>query len=205
MPAKRKYNVTIGQNFGNLTVISEPYIKDTRLVDLQCKCGVVVHLSPSQLYRTNPQSCKSCRVYSRGSEHKSWSGVGNIPGRLINRIKFNAKNRNIPFQVSNDYLWKLYLEQNKKCAISDIELHFETEQINFGFIASLDRIDSMLGYVENNVRWIYTPLNIMKNCYSDEYFYLLCNLVANKHKVELSDKNLEIERKRGFNYGKHSS
>ena len=204
MPAKRKYDVVVGQQFGKLTAISEPYINKTRLVDLECECGAIVHVTPAQLYKGRG-SCKTCRVYTTGSSHNSWKGSGNIPGRLINRIKFNAKNRGIPFHVSNQQLWDLYLAQDKKCAITGIDLHFDTEKINSGFISSLDRIDSTLGYVEGNLRWIYTPLNVMKNCYSDEYFYILCNLVANKHPINLHEVDLRVETKRGFTYGKHSS
>ena len=44
--------------------------------------------------------------------------------------------------------------------------------------ASLDRIDSTKGYVENNVQWTLKKINIMKNVFSQKEFIYLCNKVS---------------------------
>jgi hypothetical protein len=44
--------------------------------------------------------------------------------------------------------------------------------------ASLDRIDSSIGYVEGNVQWIYKPLNTMKGTLSNQEFIQLCKEVT---------------------------
>jgi hypothetical protein len=48
--------------------------------------------------------------------------------------------------------------------------------------ASLDRINSDLGYVYGNIQWIHKDINKMKNDYEQNYFILLCKKVADYEK-----------------------
>ena len=45
--------------------------------------------------------------------------------------------------------------------------------------ASLDRIDSKLGYIEDNVQWVTSKVNMMKQHYTQEEFLEVCGNVAN--------------------------
>jgi hypothetical protein len=44
--------------------------------------------------------------------------------------------------------------------------------------ASIDRIDSNLGYTESNVVWVHKDVNIMKNNFTKEYFLMMCQKVT---------------------------
>ena len=47
--------------------------------------------------------------------------------------------------------------------------------------ASIDRIDSNKGYIEDNVVWVHKDINIMKNKFSKEYFLMLCKKIVENH------------------------
>lgn len=76
---------------------------------------------------------------------KNKGKIGELNIGKYNKIKQSAIKRKIEFNVSVDYLWNLFLKQNKRCAITNDVIHdFKT--------ASLDRIDSSKGYIESNVQ-----------------------------------------------------
>jgi len=49
--------------------------------------------------------------------------------------------------------------------------------------ASLDRIDSSIGYVNDNVQWVHKDINMMKRIYTQEYFIYLCKLVSENNNI----------------------
>ena len=85
--------------------------------------------------------------------------------------------------ISNDltkeFLYSLYLKQNKKCTITgrDIFLAKNIKEYKKN-TASLDRIDSKKGYNKKNVQWVHKNINIMKWDFDIKYFIELCILVA---------------------------
>lgn len=102
--------------------------------------------------------------------------VGEIPISHINAIKQNAIKRNIPFEIENEYLWELFLAQNKKCVLSGEDLTF-TKKYQHGrneTTASLDRIDSNKGYIKGNIQWVHKHINKMKSNKSDDEFLNWC-------------------------------
>jgi len=76
----------------------------------------------------------------------------------------------------------LFLQQNRKCALSGLELKFANsakEQRNHkGTTASLDRICSSKGYVAGNVQWVHKDVNFMKQHYPQDYFVELCGKIT---------------------------
>ena len=44
--------------------------------------------------------------------------------------------------------------------------------------ASLDRIDSSKGYVEGNLQWVLSEVNMMKQQYSQDRFIEICKAVS---------------------------
>jgi hypothetical protein len=80
-----------------------------------------------------------------------------------------------------EYAWALFLEQDRRCAFTDWPLYFnKTNKGRSDRTASLDRIDSNLGYIEGNVQWIHRDVNKLKKNFSDEYFLQICQAVADK-------------------------
>ena len=65
---------------------------------------------------------------------------------------------------------KKTLKQNKKCALSGIDLIFEANHGKIEGNISLDRIDSQKGYTINNVQWVHKDINFMKQDFAENYF-----------------------------------
>ena len=53
--------------------------------------------------------------------------------------------------------------------------------------ASLDRIDSSLGYTIGNVQWVHKHVNVMKNIYPQNMFlFICCEVAKNNNNVNFS-------------------
>lgn len=80
--------------------------------------------------------------------------------------KTRAKNQNVPFDISLEYVRKLFDDQNGKCALSGDEM-----VVKGGWDSqSLDKIDPSLGYVEGNVQWLTKRTNLIKNNLNNDQF-----------------------------------
>ncbi len=107
--------------------------------------------------------------------HGGWKGYGNIGRKQFNVIYKRRDNSDLDIE----FLWNLFLLQNGKCAISGIGLrfpHFHNESVNNG--ASLDRIDSNLGYFKSNVHWVHKNINQIKFDLTMEDFLKYTGLVV---------------------------
>lgn len=105
-------------------------------------------------------------------------GYNDISGTFWWMIKRNAKTRNLEFNITIQYCWNLFLQQNKKCAISNIELILLPIFKISKCTASLDRIDSNKGYIEGNVQWVHKSINMMKSNMTDQEFINWCHIVS---------------------------
>ena len=81
-----------------------------------------------------------------------------------------------------EYLWKLFLDQNKKCTLTGMNLFFGRFRNSKETNASLDRIDSSKGYVKGNLQWVLKDVNLMKGVFSQQHYIEICNLVTNNQK-----------------------
>lgn len=72
-----------------------------------------------------------------------------------NRIKRDAIERCLQFDISIVYAWDLFLKQNRKCALSGIELKMPEFARDLSSTASFDRINSDVGYIEENCQWVH--------------------------------------------------
>lgn len=141
----------------------------------QCKCGSETKWVPKQnLVHGRSKGCHACYgTRNSGKDNGNWRGCGEISGEAFNKVRVGAKTRDIDLNVSQDELNELWLNQDRKCALTGMVLIM-------GETASLDRINSDLGYCLGNVQWVHKTVNIMKNDYSQEVFVEMCRLVA-KH------------------------
>lgn len=124
---------------------------------------------------TNNREGKPCRKTQKfGEIHQSY----------IYLLKNRAQRKKIKFNLNGNYLWRLFLKQNKKCILSGIEICFPRAwgaRSKTQITASLDRIDSSKGYVKGNVQWVHKAINSMKMNMSDSNFIDLCKKVADNN------------------------
>ena len=96
----------------------------------------------------------------------------------VSNAKRRAEKRGWEFDLDAEFLWRLYLIQNKKCALSGEPIFFYTRSKNRknGNI-SLDRKDSSEGYTKDNVHWVHKNINLMKMYLSQSEFLEWCGKV----------------------------
>jgi hypothetical protein len=94
----------------------------------------------------------------------------------IGRYRAGALKREIAWSVEPQYLYELYEQQNKLCALSGKLIAFSEKGVGYPgskdiSTASLDRIDSNKGYVVGNVQWVHKDVNKMKMDLPEESFF----------------------------------
>lgn len=147
----------------------------------KCDCGNKCKITASNLKR-GAKFCWSCR--NNNLSEKKWNGYGDIPHTFFSKIKRQAENRQLSFDITIEEIWSLFIKQNKKCALSDMDLFFVRKSKSKSKVystASLDRIDSNKGYTLDNVQWVHKDVNIMKNKYDQKYFVEICNRIQILH------------------------
>jgi hypothetical protein len=166
----------IGKRFGKLCIlnvtIEEEFI-------CKCDCGKEIIKPFKNIIYKNTKSC-GCINRSDRSNHFNWRGFGEISLDYFNSIKVGAKRRNLEFDMTIEFLWNLYLQQDRCCNLSGIEIYFPKKENGFVQTASLDRINSKIGYLKSNVQWVHKDINKMKNIFDEDYFKELCIKVALK-------------------------
>lgn len=107
-----------------------------------------------------------------------------LSGIFYSDIIYSANRRGIKFDSVNltmEYLWNLYIAQDKKCALSKVEIKlfkdFKKKKNLRLNTASLDRIDSTKDYEVGNVQWVHKDINKMKSTFKQENFIELCKNV----------------------------
>lgn len=179
----------IGQQFGYLIV--REIIRDNKSTKKHpwraiCECtnchNLKFNVDPQALKKGRTTSC-GCRrdqyVKITGVNSKQYKGYEGISGKYWGQINTRAKRRVYSIEVDIKYCWELYIKQNGKCALSGLPIEFGiANNKSSETTASLDRIDSNLGYIEGNVQWVHKHINIMKNVYDQKYFISLCNLIT---------------------------
>lgn len=185
-----------GLSYGTLLVLEE--VGKTKAGTLQwkcqCECGTIVVRTGTSLRRSKHSNCGNgiCGIL-RGKDSPHFRGVGEISaGWFLNKIIRSANGEKqgnrvrLPKELTIDmhYLWDLFLKQDRKCALSGLELTLplnETSRAYSQSTASVDRIDSSKGYIPGNIQWVHKRINLMKNKLDNNYFIELCINVANTY------------------------
>lgn len=110
-----------------------------------------------------------------------------IPNYIWTNIRNGAKKRGFVFDITIDYIWKIFIKQRKKCALTGCNLIFSRKRNKT--TASIDRIDSKKGYIKDNVQIIHKDINKLKMDFSEEKLFDMCS------KIVKNLKNKNISRK----------
>jgi hypothetical protein len=142
-------------------------------------CGKAkTYASKSEFNRANKNktSCRIC-AYKETAKKKKYK---DIPRGWFDTKKRRSAERKKEWDITIEYIWRIYIKQGKVCALSGLPLDFDADSDN-GTV-SIDRINNDKGYVKRNVQLIHKDLNFMKYVYDQKYFIKMCKLVAEKHK-----------------------
>ena len=183
----RSTSVNPGDVFGKLTVIARVINARNNHSRWLCKCacGTERDVLATHLVHAGTDSCGCDRPC--GPTHKQWTGHGEISGNFFHQIQRGARGEKgrsvIAFNLTIEYLWNLFLQQDRRCALTGTPLTFARRYGNTRAepqTASLDRIDSGGDYSPGNVQWVHKDVNRMKNAFSQSRFIEICRLVAAK-------------------------
>ncbi len=166
-----------GKRFGLLLVIRKLEKRDKHgqtLWEARCDCGLISQRTSPEM-RTS-MSC-GCRQNAplRG---RNWEEQCRITTRHWSTIIRNADLRGLGININKKDAWDIFLSQKGMCALTGRILIFG-DQSNLA-TASLDRIDSKVGYKSGNLQWVHKDVNRMKGKLSDKRFVEFCREVV-KH------------------------
>lgn len=111
--------------------------------------------------------CKPCVQKAKGFTKNQAVGP---KARLYRKFKHGAKSRGLVFELTEDVMFSTF---TGKCALSGVDI-----SLDYGGNASLDRIDSSLGYLPGNTQWVDGKVNMAKRAMSDQEFIEMCKQVV---------------------------
>ena len=187
---ERSRQIHIGDTYKKWTVIDGPRTSPHQCIEWLCKCdcGNQRWIQGNELMNTNRCfACHACAGQSRKEAFTLKNGrVGELTISRYHKLQKSAANRNIPFEISKEYLWNLFISQNHICAITgDYIEHLKD--------ASLDRIDSNKGYIEGNVQWVTYRANVSKHTMSMTELYEFCQKVLSHANQQPSQPLTKLE------------
>ena len=124
--------------------------------------------------------CKSCSNKKVENCHRGWHRGVRVS--WFNKFKTGAETRGLSWQLSIDDVADLVEDQDFKCALTGWAIEFPESGSPQKAPASLDRIDSKLGYTKDNVQLVTRTVNMMKQRYSQQEFISVCKAVSDKAK-----------------------
>lgn len=166
--------------FGKLTYVRDEYVhKEHVYCRWKCACeNEIIARKNNVLYGTTT----SCGCSRKRGNSKLWKGVGEVSKTFWYRLIAGAKKRKIEVSVTMDDAWKIFQQQNRRCAITGELLYFaEAGNNEVGGTASLDRIDSTKGYTPDNIQWVHKEVNMMKRDLPLPTFFTWCKKVVDKN------------------------
>lgn len=173
-----------GMVFNRLTTVKKHSVTKNGTVrwECLCECGNTTHVSTAELKRNvsgrfGTVSCgclhnsKTAIKNQENIARKSpkWSGYEDISNNTWTVILRGAKARSINVDISIIDAWNIFIGQEKKCYLSGLDLNFLSNHI-----ASLDRIDSRLGYTIENSKWCHKDINRIKWKFDKNIFIKHC-------------------------------
>lgn len=162
----------IGKTFHYMRVDEYSYTNKHRVLHYNCTCLLCNKVFDIESGMIGIQKSCGCYQYNKAENTRY------VTGHYFSIIRRSAGYRKHEFNIERGYLDDLFEQQNKKCALTGLELNFEVDKNRSGQIASVDRIDSNIGYIPGNVQWIHKDINLMKGKLSESHFKCLCRIVS---------------------------
>lgn len=129
------------------------------------------------------QPCKKC------------SNISNNPSGMVGKVRVAWYNSFYKSALSRGYTWeitinnvdKLYKQQNGKCKLTGWDIEWSDHGWNH--TASIDRIDSSLGYTLQNIQLVHKQVNMAKGTLAMDEFISMCKSVSNNIKENYKEDN----------------
>lgn len=153
-------------------------------IECNCKiCNSSIKIIKNKRKDISNIICRKCttRKYfeTTGKRTPNFTGNEYFTGKEYAQWFSSAKRRNIGWFLSKDILQNIIKKQNYICNLSGLTM--ETFS-NSPYRISLDRINSDLDYTEDNVKFICSIVNVMKNKLLEKDFINICKKIVDFNK-----------------------
>lgn len=95
----------------------------------------------------------------------------------LTNAKFNAKQRDLEFDLEKEDLIEIYKNQRGKCIFTKTRLTFDKKSKKNSDL-SIDRIDSSKGYTRTNIQLVENRVNVSKSDISNDDYTEYCKSVS---------------------------
>lgn len=178
---KARIFAKVGDIFNRFTILSFAHKNNKRCAVCECICGTIKSIDLGNLIYNRSKSC-GCFKNEQVAKLNFLEWYDNIPMSYFNSLKRGAVQREIEFTITPEDVNLQWIKQNKKCALTGIELVFANLNKKYKLItASVDRINSDMGYLPDNIQIVHKDINKLKNTFSQDSFINWCRLVAKTH------------------------
>lgn len=142
----KKKQYTIGQKFGNWTILETEAHGRPAKIKVLCSCNKEF---VKNAYSITSGKSKSCGCINTGSNASNWQGIGNVPKSSVTR-EFKRVARIAPVKLDYNEAVSVYISQNGTCAVTGQPLDMKN--------ASLARLTPDTSYTSDNTCWVDSSL-----------------------------------------------
>lgn len=132
---------------------------------------------------------KVCKFCSNKNNHPQGEYRG-IRISFIEKYRLQGLARGKLWNLSHDDVANQADKQNRKCALSGIDLCFVGDFKDI--TASLDRINNEIGYEVGNIQWVHKDINMMRGQLSIEKFLSLCKSISEYKGDKMANRDKEM-------------
>jgi hypothetical protein len=182
---RRKY--VVGDRIGKRTVMALISSGDGVRCLMKCDCGNEKIVTAGVLRSGSGKRCKICFDKERrvGGGWVFWLDI----------VK-QAKRRSIEFDITYEEVRELLKTQRNLCALTGVAIEIASTakgHMHGESTASLDRIDSSLGYLSTNIQWVHKVVNMMKQALPEDKFIAWCKAVAHHADITIPSSHLATQ------------
>lgn len=171
-----------GDRFNNLVFIQFDVINNKTLGRFLCDCGKIYNCTASKIYKGVKHNCGCNNTINNRIDRLHRLGVNYGLYHLLDRTRYRCLIHQIEFKITIEDLLEIWLKQNKECYYTGVKLSLPNKSSNKNLTnqASIDPIDSNLGYTKSNIQFVDKDVNFLKFDLSEPKFLEICELISNK-------------------------
>ena len=150
----------------------------------------------NKLFKCNRKTSKWCSDKCR-NDFKAKSGIylnfrrSSVENTLLSVLwgaRSRSKRKKVYFNISEKYILNMLIKQNGLCKMTGIKMNPSKQngcKNKDPYTVSIDRIDSLKGYVKGNIQLVCTICNIFKNSYEMKDVSKICIEYIKYNKINL--------------------
>ena len=138
----------------------------------------------SEVRHNRRHICKDCATERQKKHNLNL----NNDKKLLKCLRFRflgARDRaiknNIPFNLTYDYIVKLWNDQHGICALSGLTMTYTLQEGRIPTNVSIDKIDRTKGYIQGNIQLVCMACNQIKSDLTDLEMYNFCKKIVEQY------------------------